>query len=234
MRTSGIPDDEIGNGCGESPPPATESLRLLDGLREGIIRGDYPPGTRLRERDLAVEFQTSRMPVREALPQLESEGFVITHPRRGTVVTRLTLRDAVELFEVRLGIEVLATRQAANRVAAGASTDGLRAAMARSEEATVGGDPREVALRSVALHAEIIALAGNSLLSSMMRTVAMRDRWISQIAKDAKPSIACEEHHRLCDAIYAGDGDLASSLAYAHIARARGEQLAVLRTVLPS
>jgi DNA-binding GntR family transcriptional regulator len=53
-----------------------------------------------------------------------------------------------------------------------------------------------VALGSVALHAEIIALAGNSLLSSMMRTVAMRDRWISQIAKDAKPSIACEHRPR--------------------------------------
>jgi DNA-binding GntR family transcriptional regulator len=215
---------------------AEESLsaRLLDELRARIIRGDYPPGTRLRERELAEEFRVSRIPLREALPQLEAEGFIVTLPRRGAVVTQLSLRDVEELFEVRLDVEVLATRRAAQRVAAGASADAVRAAMAHSQAAVAEGDPLTIAEASSLLHEAIVALAGNSLLSTMMRTVAVRDRWVFKLASDREPDVACDEHHRLCDAIYAGNGDLAAAVAYTHIDRARQAAMSTLALVLPA
>jgi DNA-binding GntR family transcriptional regulator len=215
---------------------AEESLsaRLLDELRARIIRGDYPPGTRLRERELAEEFRVSRIPLREALPQLEAEGFIVTLPRRGAVVTQLSLRDVQELFEVRLDVEVLATRKAAQRVAAGASADTVRAAMAQTEAAVSEGDPLTIAEASGRLHEAIVALAGNSLLTTMMRTVAVRDRWVFKMASDREPLVACEEHHRLCDAIYAGNGDLAAAVAYTHIDRARQAAITSLALVLPA
>ena len=56
-------------------------------VREGIIEGRYPPGSRLRERDLSESLQMSRIPIREALRQLDVEGFVTTSPNRGAIVT---------------------------------------------------------------------------------------------------------------------------------------------------
>src|SRR5215468_7957622 len=94
-------------------------------IREGIIAGTYPMGSRLRERDLSAEHEVSRVPIREAIAQLQSEGFVVTQPRRGALVRSLTLTDIDELFDVRLSLEVLATRLAAERVRAGASPEGL-------------------------------------------------------------------------------------------------------------
>src|SRR5689334_10830851 len=107
------------------------SQRVYTEIRERIIRGDFPPGFRLLERDLADEFAVSRVPVREALPQLEADGFITTLPRRGAVVAQLTIQDVEELFDVRLGVEVYATRLAARRLSRGASASRLRDALQR-------------------------------------------------------------------------------------------------------
>src|SRR5579862_7591453 len=94
--------------------------RIYEEIRNKIINGDLPPGTRLRERELADELGVSRVPVREALPYLQADGFITLESHRGAIVTELTLRDVRELFDVRLGVEVYAARLAAQRVANGA------------------------------------------------------------------------------------------------------------------
>ena len=88
------------------------SMQIYESLREAIIEGRIAPGTRLREQALADEFDVSRVPLREAIPQLEAEGFVRTLPRRGTVVTHLTMRDIHDLFDIRESLEALAARLA--------------------------------------------------------------------------------------------------------------------------
>jgi DNA-binding GntR family transcriptional regulator len=210
------------------------SAMLLEELRNQIIGGEFPPGMRLRERDLAQDFQVSRIPLREALQQLEAEGFIETLPRRGATVRRLTMRDAEELFEVRLGVEVLAARKAAERVRAGASPEQVRNAMVATEVALAHGGPTDIAETAAQLHEAIVTLGGNALLSGMMKTVAMRDRWIFKMASDTEPAIACEEHQRLCAAIYAGDADLTAAIAYTHIERARQAAMPVLQKLLPA
>jgi DNA-binding GntR family transcriptional regulator len=210
------------------------SEKVYQLLRTKIISGALPPGTRLRERELADELGVSRIPVREALPQLEADGFVRSVPRRGAVVTELTLREVEELFDVRLGVEVFATRLAAQRVADGASPDGVIAAMKRADEILVTGDVNDIADSNAELHEEIIRLAGNSLLTTMMRSVAGRDRWIFRMTTNRDPVVACQEHHELCDAICAGEADFAAAISYSHIERGRKPTIDTLRSALPA
>jgi DNA-binding GntR family transcriptional regulator len=77
----------------------------LDALRERILRGGFPEGEPLRQDAIADELGVSRIPVREALRQLEAEGLVTFNPHRGAVVTTLSLEDIAELFELRADIE---------------------------------------------------------------------------------------------------------------------------------
>ena len=74
-------------------------------LRERILRGDYPEGEPLRQDAVADELGVSRIPVREALRQLEAEGLVTFSPHRGAVVSTLSLEEIDELFELRADIE---------------------------------------------------------------------------------------------------------------------------------
>src|SRR4029077_4717901 len=73
----------------------------LEALRDRILRGEYPEGEPLRQDAIANELGVSRIPVREALRQLEAEGLVTFNPHRGAVVSTLSIDEIVELFEMR-------------------------------------------------------------------------------------------------------------------------------------
>src|SRR3954452_12204296 len=77
----------------------------LEALRDRILRGEYPEGEPLRQDAIAIELGVSRIPVREALRQLEAEGLVTFTPHRGAVVSTLSIDEIVELFELRAEIE---------------------------------------------------------------------------------------------------------------------------------
>jgi DNA-binding GntR family transcriptional regulator len=77
----------------------------LDALRDRILRGHYPEGVPLRQDAIATELGVSRIPVREALRQLEAEGLVTFSPHRGAVVSTLSILEITELFELRAEIE---------------------------------------------------------------------------------------------------------------------------------
>jgi DNA-binding GntR family transcriptional regulator len=221
-----------------SPAPDDEDLSMADrtyrALREGIIGGRYPIGSRMRERELSAELQVSRVPVREAIAQLESDGLVVTQPRRGAVVRQLTLEDIDELFDVRLSLEVLAARLAAERVRDGASTDRLRELMATADRLTSAGDAEAIREVNTALHLEIVTLSGNRLLAETMAPLVGRIRWLFALTSDRDPAIQCREHHELCAAIESGNPALAESLAYSHIELGRAPSLNALSDRLPS
>src|SRR5690242_11982571 len=81
--------------------------RLVDALRSDVIRGRYPAGYRLVERDVAETYGVSRLPAREALQALKSEGFLEVRKTRGLVVREWTERDVVEVFGIRESLEAL-------------------------------------------------------------------------------------------------------------------------------
>ena len=215
----------------ETGPSMAQSAYLA--IREGIVHGAYPPGSRLRERDLSQELRMSRIPIREALRQLEVEGFVATSPNRGAVVSQLTLKDVSELFDLRLSLEVLAARQAAQAVADGRADDTLRRVVAEAHRATVAADTDAIRQSNTQFHAQTIAMTGNALLIATMAPLLGRIRWLFALTADRDPHVEYAEHVTLCDAIYSGNPDLAGALAFAHIEHGRAPSLGGLAGVLP-
>ncbi len=97
-------------GTNEARKSAPELVR--DGLRSAILEGKYSEGQQLRQDELAEEFGTSRIPVREALRQLESEGLVELQTNKGAVVKGLSLEDVLELLDIRIALECRALKLA--------------------------------------------------------------------------------------------------------------------------
>ncbi|WLR52899.1 GntR family transcriptional regulator [Bacillus tianshenii] len=85
-------------------------------LKSLILEGNYKPGDRLIERELANQLNISRTPIREALFRLESQGFVKTVPRKGVVVANISAEEVIEVFTILSSLEVLAAKLAAQRM----------------------------------------------------------------------------------------------------------------------
>jgi DNA-binding GntR family transcriptional regulator len=109
LRATGSADTEHDSASGDRLP-APEVV--ISGLRKAILQGDILPGTQLRQDEIAKRFGTSRIPVREALRQLEAEGLVSLHPNRGALVKTFTLEEMLEVLEIRIGLECRALRLA--------------------------------------------------------------------------------------------------------------------------
>jgi DNA-binding GntR family transcriptional regulator len=89
---------------------------LVAKLEGAIFRGEFPPGTRIREARIASSLGVGRGPLREAVRRLEGRKLVVRHPNRGTSITTLTKAELAELFEVREALEVAACRLAAKNI----------------------------------------------------------------------------------------------------------------------
>lgn len=85
--------------------------RVCRNLRKAILKGDFKPGERLVQMELAESIGVSRMPIREALRQLEIEGLVILEPHKGAVVRSLETKDIDEIYELRSILEPLALKK---------------------------------------------------------------------------------------------------------------------------
>lgn len=208
----------------KSPPSARKRLSsvLYDELRSRIITGFYPQGHRLIEKDLAEDLQTSRIPVREALPRLAVDGFIQVLPRRGSVVTTWTPELVDELFDARLALEVRAARLAARR----AHNDPVRLGQLASlvsdtHEAVQASDSLRFATSHAQLHQYLVDISGNSLLSDLMRAISGRLMWIFHLIGGNDQSLACAEHELIAAAIANGNEALAASRTYAHIEAGR-------------
>jgi DNA-binding GntR family transcriptional regulator len=90
----------------------TAQSMVTAGLREAILSGALKGGEPIRQEDVATRFGVSRIPVREALRQLEGEGLVAFYPHRGAVVSELSKKEVQELSEIRIALETLAIRVA--------------------------------------------------------------------------------------------------------------------------
>lgn len=202
--------------------------RIHDELREAIVSGELPQGTRLPEAPLSSRMNVSRVPLREALPRLVAQGLVTTEPRRGAVVRTWTGRDVEDLFDVRTALEVAAAGHAALQVADGAPAQGLVAAVAASEEAVTTGDDLAIARASVAVHEAVVALGGNPVMVTMVGTIAARVLWLFHLTAGRDQHQACAEHQDLAAAIAAGDAATARSVMAAHIENGRAPTLLAL------
>ncbi|SNT50521.1 DNA-binding transcriptional regulator, GntR family [Asanoa hainanensis] len=193
--------------------------QVLAALRKGIISGDYPPGERLTEDRLAEDFGVSRNPVREALRVAEAEGFVVILPRRGAVVASPSSATIHDIFAVRERLEPLAARLAAER-AAPSDVTSLRGVLEQARQATENQNLRRVAELNSALHLQILEISGNPWLASIAKALYLHVQWVFQLTAEVRAPHSWDEHIKLVDAISSGDGDLAESVALAHVGAA--------------
>ncbi len=209
--------------------------RVYEWVRDRIIDGRFPTGSRVREREVAEALGVSRIPIREALPRLEAEGYIHTLPRRGAVVAPMELADVIELFDVRASLEVLAARLAAARCAGGESGEGLMAALATAGAAVDSSDESRIADATSDFHDAVVALAGSRLLRDLLLPVQGRVKRLFHIASERDDDDVHREHRDLCDAIVRGQVERAAALALAHVERSRAETLPLLAApVLPA
>ncbi|MFJ4904618.1 GntR family transcriptional regulator [Streptomyces sp. NPDC093249] len=202
--------------------------RVYVELRERIIEAEYPAGMRLVEREIADELRVSRVPVREAMQRLESEGFLSVQPRRGSVVADFGPEEAAYLFDVRENLEGLAARLAA-RHADPARLRDLERLLARARRAAESGRLREAVSLNADFHRRIVELSGNPLLVDLMAPLDSRLRRLFRLTSahsDGEPM--CGAHERLYEAVRDGDEDTAEALARAHVADTRASTARLL------
>src|SRR5215472_5455912 len=100
-----MPETKLELAAESAIPRQSLTSAVADKLREQIIRGEIPEGTQLRQDAIATQYRVSRIPVREALRQLDAEGLITIVPNRGAVVPALSPDDIEELFSIRALIE---------------------------------------------------------------------------------------------------------------------------------
>lgn len=200
-----------------------ESARVQRLIRDEILDGVRPPGSKLVERDLAQELGVSRIPVREALRALVSEGLVTPRPNTWAVVREFSPDDVEDLLQVRGALESLAFRLAAARI----DDDGtarLRAAVAAERAAAEAGDAVAARRAAADFHELVVELSGNGLLVELETVTRSRMRWLLGQHEDLRA--VADEHERLLEAVVAHDVDRVETLVTEHLASSREWQQA--------
>ncbi|MFT7837140.1 GntR family transcriptional regulator [Saccharothrix sp. BKS2] len=189
-----------------------------DRIREAILAGVFPPGSPVREVELAASLDVSRGSVREGLAVLEREGLVRSAWHRGTRVIDLTVRDAREVYSVRAALEGLASRTAIGRVDL-AALDGLVDAMAGRLAAGAPGE--ELLALDMGFHDEVYAAAGNRRLLEAWRAVRSQVHLFQltriRLGHQGYRAVVVEEHRDLVRLLGAGDGEAVTRFAEEHV-----------------
>ncbi|MEU0835781.1 GntR family transcriptional regulator [Streptomyces sp. NPDC005969] len=204
-----------------------ESDRVTRQLRDDILDGVRRPGSKLVERELAAELGVSRLPIRDALKALVTEGLVTPRPRTWAVVREFSPTDISDLGEVRSALETLTFRLAAQRRTR-AGLEKLRADLDAELEAARRGDAVQARRAAADFHQTVTSLAANELLSELERTLRSRMRWLLSRHDDLL-SMA-REHEHLYDAIVARDVPRVEELVLKHLEMGRSAAAAHLRS----
>lgn len=207
-------------------PRQTLPGAVAERLREKILRGEFREGEQLRQHAIADELAVSRIPVREALRQLEAEGLIEIQDHRGAIVTALSPEEIEELFEMRAALEGLTLRRAVPHL-----TD---AELARAEQAL---EDYEGALSDEAdydvwsdlhwqFHAVLYAAARRPRSLALIQTLnnnAGRYIRLHILFSRKVHHHAMDEHRAILELCRQREAEAASRLLEAHISKAGRE-----------
>ena len=195
-------------------------------ILDAIEAGQFKPGDRLVESELADRFGVSRTPVREALQRLETQS-MLTRDGRSLIVASLDHNQLSELYAVRGELEGLAARLAA-RHATDEEVHVLRS-MVRDDRALVGGDPRALSRANKRFHRLIHLASHNRFLVQQLDLVhrSMALMATTSFAAEGRDMKAMDEHEAIVAAIEARDGEAAAKALKTHISHAYETRLRV-------
>ncbi|ARJ06716.1 GntR family transcriptional regulator [Cnuibacter physcomitrellae] len=199
------------------------SHRIADSLRSSILGGELLPGERIRQEDLADRFGASRIPVREALRVLQADGLVTLVANSGAWVSRLTMAECIEAYQIRERVEPLLLRTSMPNL-----TETDVAALQTMADLMERDDSVDLFMRTDReFHLATYAGAPPSMLSTFIRrlwnTTQHYRRAYSQLVRAPSIGVTHMEHHLLVDCIRRQDADDAERVLVMHIQRTRLE-----------
>lgn len=191
---------------------------VFENLREAIVEGKLKPGQRLMEVQLAEQLGVSRTPVREAIRKLELEGLVVMLPRKGAYVADMSLKDVIDVLEIRASLEGLAASLATERIS-DEDIKKLESIVDEFKESVNDLDVESLLKKDVEFHECIFQAANNpklhQLITSLWEQVyRFRFTYVSDYDSTVK---IMEEHSMILDSIKNRDSELAKKYAMEHI-----------------
>lgn len=227
--TSETPTKTIALHGEETDNPGFSSIRVPDlvelverQLLQAIFEGRLPPGSRIVEAELSRQMGVSRAPLREAARRLESQGVIVSTPRKGFTVRTFSPKEIQDLFQVRLGLEVMAARLACV-VATDAQLVSLKAyADDMLERAPTLSNVERVTM-DLGMHTAISRLSGNEYLqrifANMQAEIRICQGFIERQYRD--PVFIAQSHFPVVDAILRRDADAAEKALRVHLVDAQ-------------
>jgi DNA-binding GntR family transcriptional regulator len=200
------------------PLARTMTGQIAARIREKILTGTYAPGSPLLQDSIAAEFGVSKIPVREALVQLRSEGLVDIFAHRGFQVRAISADEMREVFRLRLAIEPAATAEGA-RKAAPEEQIAAAAALQALNHALTTGDLKSSGDLNSAFHFALVVPRLQPVTSeTLSRLHTLAQRYVRMhLQRAGRVKRAIEEHTRLHAAWAARDAKEARRLCQAHI-----------------
>jgi GntR family transcriptional regulator of gluconate operon len=208
--------------------------RVATELRIAIAAGEFAPGERLIEVDLAAHFGVSRGPIRDAFRILQAEGLIEPQqPGSGMVVTGIDQDSIIELYSLRGAIEGLAIRLAVARYDE-SQMQVIDQLVAQMDRAADNNDPSAFALADIAFHNEICRLSGHKRLTDVWRQYEgiMMTLLRLTISLDQNLSSSTQAHRDLLDLIRSGNEDAAAEELLNHLNRSKQRMIKVWEKAL--
>jgi DNA-binding GntR family transcriptional regulator len=187
--------------------------KILETIRDAILKGTLVPGEKVAEPELAERFGISRTPIREAFRQLESEGYLTVIPRKGAVVTSLSERDIQEFYSIKSILEGYAAHMAAERLSE-RDLDRLEGINERLAQLAREGDVKTFFRVHNEFHELFIRAAGNDKLLELITQLMMKFNRLrmASLSLPGRMEISVQEHRKIIEAFREHDGEKADSL----------------------
>ncbi|WP_127501087.1 GntR family transcriptional regulator [Actinoplanes solisilvae] len=200
-------------------PGETGAAQVRHGLRAAILHGEYLPGERLVEAQLIERFDASRFTVRAALHSLATEGLVVLEHNRGAQVRKVSLREALEITEVRMVLEGLIAARAAERVTDRQASElaEIGVLMRHAVEAEEHFRYSDLNHRLHSLLREIAAHETADQIVETLRGQLVRHQFMLSVLP-GRPQVSLPQHERIIAAVRARDPKAAESAMREHIA----------------
>ena len=190
-------------------------------LEEEILTGKLTGGTSLTEQSLSKRLGVSRTPIRAALHKLSEEGLVSIVPNKGAVVVGVSRDDLIDIYNMRMRLEGLASATAASRITP-EDLSALRESVELAEAYIKDNDPERLKTLDTEFHSIIYRASGsrmlNKTLSELHRNITSYRKMSLSVPGRLENSV--REHREILEAIESGNAELADRLTSRHVAAA--------------
>ncbi len=189
-----------------------------NGLRDRLTALVYRPGEHLNISNLVDDLDIGRTPINQALHRLANEGLVQILPRKGVVVSPLSIDDALHLIDVRLANETLCARLAAEHITP-AGLQALESILRELDTAVAARNLQQVTNLDRVFHEQIAQASGNPILIEILKVLHARSQrfWAISLSSEGHLAEVSGEHRAILQALRDGDATAAASAVTAHV-----------------